>query len=381
MLSTKNFVQQLKCIGFTFFSGVPCSFFKDFINYAINECEYIMAANEGDAVATCAGAYLGGRKSVFLCQNSGLTNALSPLTSLNHTFEIPVLGFVSLRGEVGIPDEPQHELLGQVTGDMLNTARIAWEYLSDDWDEALKQIKRANEFIRTNKSFFFIVKKGTFDSVPLNEQSLNITRNKTIRKRETDDQQPKRLEALDIINRLKDNNTGIFTTTGMTGRELFEIEDAPNNLYMVGSMGCVSALALGAALVQQDKKFIAIDGDAAFLMRMGSIATNAYYNPPNLFHLLLDNHAHESTGCQQTVSQNIDFVSIAASVGYDKALYIHNLNELSEAISEWNEKQKLTFAYMKISTGTKKDLGRPKVSPPQVKERFVNFLRGETHGE
>ena len=35
---------------------MPCSFLKYLINYAINSCEYIAAANEGDAVAVAAEA-------------------------------------------------------------------------------------------------------------------------------------------------------------------------------------------------------------------------------------------------------------------------------------------------------------------------------------
>ena len=111
MIDTQKFGEELKNIGYDFYSGVPCSFLKDLINYAINNCEYVMAANEGDAVATCAGAQIAGRKTVVLMQNSGLGNAVSPLTSLNQIFKIPVLGFVSLRGEPGVADEPQHDLM------------------------------------------------------------------------------------------------------------------------------------------------------------------------------------------------------------------------------------------------------------------------------
>ena len=75
MLETQSFGDVLNELGYRFYSGVPCSFLKHLINYAINECEYVMAANEGDAVAISAGAYLGGTKSVVLMQNSGLTNA------------------------------------------------------------------------------------------------------------------------------------------------------------------------------------------------------------------------------------------------------------------------------------------------------------------
>jgi len=155
MLNTRALGDMLKNKGFDFYSGVPCSFLKYLINYAINDCEYVMAANEGDAIATCAGAFLGGRRPVFLCQNSGLTNTISPLTSLNHTFEIPVLGFVSLRGEKKISDAPQHELMGKITTNLLDLMEIKWEYLSGDINEVASQIDRADAILRKNKSFFF----------------------------------------------------------------------------------------------------------------------------------------------------------------------------------------------------------------------------------
>ena len=153
LLNTSEFGNELKKLGFDFYSGVPCSFLKNLINYAINECNYIAAANEGDAVAICSGAYIGGRKSVVFMQNSGLTNAVSPLTSLTYPFQLPVLGFVSLRGEPGLSDEPQHELMGQITTQLLDLMQIKWEYLSSNIHVAKVQLETANEWIEKNNLF------------------------------------------------------------------------------------------------------------------------------------------------------------------------------------------------------------------------------------
>jgi phosphonopyruvate decarboxylase len=374
MLNTHEFGQYLKKLGFEFYSGVPCSFLKDLINYAINECNYVMAANEGDAVAICSGAALGGNKSVVLMQNSGLTNAVSPLTSLNYIFRLPVLGFVSLRGEPGIPDEPQHELMGTVTTTMLETMKIKWEFLSDNIDEAGKQLDRANNIIGQNQTFFFVVRKDTFEKVPLKEQQLNRISNHTKSIKMQDDQLPLRWDVLDKLNQLKDNSTIQLATTGKTGRELYEIEDAENNLYMVGSLGCISSLGLGLALVKPDKNIVVLDGDGSLLMRMGSLPTNAYYNPDNLLHILLDNNAHDSTGGQATISHNLNFVEIASASGYPVALYAHNLQELEQFYNNWQKNKQLTFIHIRIAKGTRKEPGRPKVKPFEVKERLMKFL-------
>lgn len=378
MILTQQFGDELKKLGYDFYSGVPCSFLKYLINYAINECDYVMAANEGDAVAIASGAYLGGKKSVVLMQNSGLTNATSPLTSLNYTFQLPVLGFVSLRGEDGLGDEPQHELMGQITEKMLKLMKVRWAYLSDDFEEARKQLKKADKYILKKETFFFVVKKGTFGEVKLKEQQLKTLQNEVKSKTPTRPELPTRRETLKVLTDLSDKETVLLATTGKTGRELFEIADKANHLYMVGSMGCISSLGLGLAISQPSKKVIVIDGDGSLIMRMGSLTTNAYYQPKNLLHILLDNNTHDSTGGQATVSHNIDFVDQAASVCYPIAQRVGNLDELTKAVVKWQMNGGLTFLYLKIARGSTKDLGRPTMKPHEVKTRLMKFI---AHGE
>ncbi len=364
----------MKALGFDFYAGVPCSFLKALINYAINECDYVMAANEGDAVAVASGARLGGKKAVVLMQNSGLTNATSPLTSLNFTFKLPVLGFVSLRGEPGVKDEPQHELMGQITEKMLTLMKVEWAYLSDDASEASKQLQHANAHIEEGRTFFFVVKKGTFADVKLSQQELKQVANVKLKKSAAKQSMPIRTQALKAISDLADKDTVLLATTGKTGRELFEVGDKPNNLYMVGSMGCISSLGLGLAMARPDKKIIVIDGDGSALMRMGSFATNAYYQPGNLLHILLDNNAHDSTGGQATVSHIVDFATMASTVSYPVSLQMNSLSELEEAIRQWKTENQLTFIHIKISQGSPPELGRPTVKPYEVKDRLIKFM-------
>lgn len=375
MLSMELFGEKLEQLGFNFYSGVPCSFLKPMINYSINKGQFVMAANEGDAVAIAAGAYLGGTKSIFLCQNSGLTNAVSPLTSLNYTFEIPVLGFVSLRGEPGLKDEPQHELMGTITDELLDVMKIQNAVLSTNEEEALQQLEEANKIIEKGESFFFIVKKDTFAPVKLLKQENHPSIQSIVKESASVQQDVKRIEALETLQNAIDEKTVLLATTGVTGRELFELEDKRNQLYMVGSMGCISSLGLGLSLVNPNLKVVVIDGDGSLLMRMGSLATNAYYKPKNLYHLLLDNGMHESTGGQKTVSSNVNFMQIAQGANYEVVEELHCLDDLDEALKAWHQDMKLTFGYMKTMKGIKENLGRPTVTPKQVKERFMEFVK------
>ncbi|MBP1976242.1 phosphonopyruvate decarboxylase [Cohnella thailandensis] len=307
-------------------------------------------------------------------QNSGLANALSPLVSLNYPFRIPVLGFISLRGEPGYPDEPQHELMGQITTQMLSLLKIRWEILSDDLEQAKRQLIEADREIERGGSFFFVVRKGTFADEPLKKQEVSTGRNAAKKRKEAPDQLPSRYDALTVIASLADSSTVQLATTGKTGRELYEIEDAPNRLYMVGSMGCIGSLGLGLAVSAPEFDVVTIDGDGSLLMRMGSLATIGYCHPSNLLHLVLDNNSHDSTGGQRTVSHQTDFVEIAAACKYETALYVHNLDELKSAILEWKRTKGLTFIHMRIAKGSKSPLGRPNIKPHEVNQRLRSFI-------
>ena len=107
---------------------MPCSFFTSFINYVIDDptLDYIGATSEGEAVGITLGAALAGRKTVTMCQNSGLGNMVNPLTSLNYPFRIPTLLIVTWRGQPGVKDEPQHEQMGRIMHQMLETLEIPW---------------------------------------------------------------------------------------------------------------------------------------------------------------------------------------------------------------------------------------------------------------
>jgi len=63
--------QQAWRIGFRLSTGVPCSYFKPAINYTIDagDLDYVLADNEGDAVAVAGGALAG----VLFLGESGTT--------------------------------------------------------------------------------------------------------------------------------------------------------------------------------------------------------------------------------------------------------------------------------------------------------------------
>jgi phosphonopyruvate decarboxylase len=379
MIQAEEFVEAARALGYSTYAGVPCSFLTSFINYVINDdnLDYVSSANEGDAVATACGAAIGGRRAVAMMQNSGLGNAVSPLTSLSYVFRIPLLVICTHRGAPGVSDEPQHELMGQITNQMFETMRVPWERFPSQSQDIAGVLARASDFTaREQRPYGLIMQKGTVDSHALKRKTLDLPR-RAGRIIHSDARcgaaRVSRNEALQrIVEQTPAQDTIVIATTGYTGRELYAIADRVNHLYMVGSMGCASSLGLGLARTRPDKKVVVIDGDGAALMRMGNFATVGAYGPDNLVHIVLDNEAHDSTGAQATVSSGVAFAAIAQACGYGACSSGDDLSVIDGALSSTVSGPK--FAHLKIATGTVDELPRQKVTPVEVVRRLMNHI-------
>ncbi len=380
MIEAKEFIEAARELGFVRYTSVPCSFLTPFINYVINDnaLEYIASTNEGDALATTSGSVIGGQRSIVMMQNSGLGNAVSPITSLSYIFRIPFLIIVTHRGEPGVKDEPQHELMGQITEELFNTMQIPSETFPSETKEIIPALQRAEKFMsKEHRPYAFIMKKGSIAPQKLDKKMI-----KDIAKSETEIRSlfDEKLTRLDrntvlrhIINHTSVDDSILIATTGFTGRELFSINDRVNHIYMVGSMGCASSFGLGLALARPDLKIIVIDGDGAGLMRMGNFATIGTYASNNFIHILLDNEVHDSTGGQSTVSKNINFAMIAKACGYSTTLS-GNKMELIDELFSLNKNEGPTFGHLKICSGTIENLPRPNVKPNEVLRRMMRHI-------
>ena len=385
MIQAEEFVEVASKFGFSWYTGVPCSFLTPFINYVINDSNltYISSANEGDAVATAAGAVIGGKKAVVMMQNSGLGNAVNPLTSLIYSFGIPLLLICTLRGDRNLKDEPQHELMGQITEELLENMAIPWEYFPPEAEEIEAVLQRATSYMdKENRPYGLIMRKGTVaphaltgNAIPLSNRDINsklsLSQNFFTKNKE---ERVSRHQAIDkILEYINPQNTVVIATTGYTGRELFASGSQTNHLYMVGSMGCASSLGLGLALARPDLKVVVIDGDGAALMRLGNFATVGTYAGSNFIHILLDNEVHDSTGAQATVAGNISFAKIAEACGYGITIAGDKLS-LLEVLFNSDSQDKPLFAHLKICSGTLDNLPRPNLSPEAVVQRLMTHI-------
>ncbi len=364
-MDTNSFFEELKKNGLDFFCGVPDSLLKNFCACIKDKVSYeknIIAANEGNAIAIAAGHYLATEKpAVVYMQNSGEGNAVNPLLSLTdkEVYDIPVLLIIGWRGEPDKKDEPQHIKQGKVTLSLLDVIGIKYEILED-----ISQVSKAVQYIKkTNNSFAFIVRKGLFDTY----KPQTETKNKYISERET------AINA--VLEKLSDTDI-VVSTTGMISRELYENRQTHEKDFLtVGSMGHASSIAFGVALEKTNRKVFCFDGDGALLMHMGAVGVIASRNLKNFRHILFNNEVHDSVGGQPTVADKMNFSEIVKASGYTSVYSVTTIEELEKVWSDFYNNEGTNFLEIKVKSGHREDLGRPKEKPAENKKVFTEYLR------
>lgn len=356
-----------------FYTGVPDSLLKPLSSYLMNTYgidpkHHIIAANEGNAVGLAAGYHLATNKiPVVYMQNSGEGNAINPIASLlnDKVYGIPVVFVVGWRGEPGAHDEPQHIFQGEITIRLLEDLDIKTFVVSNDTtkDDINNVMSEFKGLLSKGKQVAFVVKKNALEY----DQKVKYTNNYSMSREEV---------IKHIISISKDDP--IISTTGKASRELFEARKENEHQYdflTVGSMGHSSSIALGVAINKQNKKIWCIDGDAAAIMHMGSLATVGSIKPNNLVHILINNTAHESVGGMPTVANTTSFTEIVKACGYENVVSVDNYSDLDKELFNAKQLKKLSFIEVKCSIGAREDLGRPTTTAQENKNNFMNYIK------
>ena len=377
MIEADDFLVPARKHGFDFFTGVPCSFLTPLINKVVTDRQlsYVPAASEGEAVGVASGAWLAGRETVVMIQNSGLGNAVNPLTSLNHPFRIPTLIITTWRGGPGLSDEPQHDLMGAITPDLLDVLHIPHQPFPKTIKAVVPALEKARGYLSEQSlPFAFVMEKGSVgEDHAVSPDPIPAGGAGEVHDFTVIGPAPGRMAAMETLLATMPDNAAVVATTGKCGRELFTLADRVQHLYQVGSMGCAPAMGLGVAL-NADCPVVVLDGDGAALMKLGVMGTIGASAPPNLIHVVLDNGTYDSTGGQPTSAPAVAFARVAAACAYRNGWETNSLPELADAFARALEQPGPHLIHMKIAPGSEKDLGRPTIKPSEVARRFRQFL-------
>ena len=370
------FIQALReKLDIDFYAGVPDSLLKPLCNTLYQSFHrsgnFFVCADEGAAASLCAGHYLAsGKPGMVFMQNSGIGNAVNPITSLldRRVYGIPVLFVIGWRGEPGVKDEPQHAFQGEITCELMQVLDIPSFVLDgktteNDLEACLASFKAA---FAGGKSAAIIVKKGALsggDDVHFGNSNPML-----------------REDAVRIIAHTAGRQAVFVSTTGKTSRELFEIRAADGSAHnqdflTVGSMGHADMIALGIALERPDRMVYCLDGDGAVLMHMGSLFQIGAAAPANFIHVVFNNEAHESVGGMPVTNTRVRFAQIAADAGYKRTFFARTEAELKQALDEAVQGEKPCLIEAACAVGSRPDLGRPTTTPQQNRDSLMAWLK------
>lgn len=153
----------------------------------------------------------------------------------------------------------------------------------------------------------------------------------------------------------------VIAGLGAPAWDITSVGDCAENLPLWGGMGGAAMIGLGLALAQPGRTVLVITGDGEMLMGLGSLATIAVQQPPNLAILVQDNEHYGETGMQETHTKHgVDLVAMAQGAGFRRTMQVTTPEQLPELRAAIHAGGSPLFALAKIEADS-----LPLVLPPR----------------
>lgn len=166
----------------------------------------------------------------------------------------------------------------------------------------------------------------------------------------------------------------VITGLGSSAYDVFAAGDRPLNYYLWGAMGGAASIGLGLALAQPQRSVLVITGDGELMMGVGSLATVAAKQPPNLSIVVLDNGHFGETGMQRShTSLGTDLVAVAKGFGIGNAFVVREMSAVPELAAHVRGRAGPCFAQAMIQA-EEPPRALPSRDGPYIKNRFREAL-------
>jgi thiamine pyrophosphate-dependent acetolactate synthase large subunit-like protein len=180
---------------------------------------------------------------------------------------------------------------------------------------------------------------------------------------------PTRLEATRALASVL-GDAMVVASLGHPAYDLYAAADRPENFYTWGSMGLASSIGLGLAMQQPARRIVVLDGDGSLLMNLGSLATIATVNPPNLVVVVWDNELYATTGGQPTATAGgSDLAAAGRALGIQNSREVRSIEELLDAMRRSEDERAAALVVAKVRESA--PIGKPPLDCVFLKQRFM----------
>ena len=161
------------------------------------------------------------------------------------------------------------------------------------------------------------------------------------------------LDRNEAVPRLVGRHEDFLIVAGLAGtaRDLtFLSRDAPHVFALAGAMGAATSIGLGLALARPQRRVLVVTGDGELLMNVGTLATVAVMNPPNLAIVCVDNGRYGETGWQKShTSLGVDLERMALGAGIRTTRLITRAEQIPEASRLIRDGNGASFVLMRVA--------------------------------
>lgn len=187
------------------------------------------------------------------------------------------------------------------------------------------------------------------------------------------------LDRCDAVPKLVGNPQDFLIIAGLAGtaKDTASLCEPHGNYFAcAGVMGGATAVGLGLALAQPTRRVLVMTGDGELLMNVGSLATVAIMQPPNLSIVCVDNGHYGETGYQKShTSLGVDLAAIAAGAGIAAVRTVTQESEIAEAAALIRHMDAPSFVVLKVKPTDPPKIRRS-MDASWSKHRFRDALLG-----
>ena len=229
------------------------------------QCEELLGRAGRRGSGDHGGFNLAGGRGAIIMQDNGFGNALTALATWAVAYHVPLPILANTRGGLGEYNSMIHHF-SEAVPELLRSIRIPVFHLDRrdspaDWETSAEEtVSHAWMTDRLSSSSW--ISGGT---LPM-----------------------RRIDAIRVAVELTAHSP-VVANCAATSRELAAVADRPNHLYLLDSMGLATSVAFGCRYGLPHLKVVALEGDGALLMNLGSLSSIGYLSPPGPVILLLDN--------------------------------------------------------------------------------------------
>ena len=173
------------------------------------------------------------------------------------------------------------------------------------------------------------------------------------------------------------NDFLIIAALAGTAKDTAHLCEPNANYYAcAGVMGGATAMGLGLALAQPTRRVLVMAGDGDLLMNVGTLATVAIMNPPNLSIVCVDNGHYGETGYQKShTALGVDLAAMAVGAGIKAVCTVSQESDIAAAAALIRHMDGASFVLLKVKPTDPPKIRRP-LDATWTKYRFRQALLG-----